>query len=279
MNKKRTYTCLRELIFCLSLETTFSLKAQAIDYTISRSAEDLVLHNKELTLNEVAPLPDDNSFDSQKSTATAVQPPASQPTASSLDLDPKVINNSPTLQRWIKEVPNVAADTTNDPSFRTRIRVQYLSVRSSHHSPDYNVSIEDLRLGRTHATISADFQIASNNNCQTWGTNLHYYVYPLGSYINVAPVIGYRNLKSNAYSTSGINLGFRLLLILSRSGGADVSLTQTWIAPGSDEEAGLSTLSFGYALNHQVRLSTDLQHQNTKRGIDNRFGIGVEWML
>lgn len=278
MNKNRIYNCLQALVSCLLLETTFSLKAQAIDYTISRSAEDLVLPDKELTLNDVAPLPDDNFFDRQKPTAITVQPTATQSAASSLDLDPKVMNNSPTLQRWIKEVPNVATDITNDPSFRTRIRVQYLIVRLSRHSRNFNVSIEDLRLGSTHATINADFQVTSNNH-QTWGTDIQYYVYPLGSYVNLAPVIGYQNLKINAYSTSGVNLGFRLLLVLSRSGGTDISLTQTWVAPGSDEEAGLSTLSFGYAINRQVRLSTNLQHQNTKRGINNRVGIGVEWML
>ena len=279
MNKNKIYNCLQALISYLLIETTFSLKAQAIDPTISRSAEDLVLSNKELTLNDFAPLPDSNSFDSQKPAAIAVQPTAPQSTVSSLDLDPKIINNSPTLQPWIKEVPNVAADITNDPSFRTRIRVQYLSVRSSRHSPSFKVSIEDLRLGHTRATINADFQVTSNNNRQTWGTNLQYYIYSLGSYVNIAPVIGYQNLQVNAYSTSGINLGFRLLLVLSRSGGADISITQTWVALGSDEEAGLSTLSFSYAINRRLRLSTDLQHQSTKQGIDNRVGIGAEWML
>ncbi len=274
MNKQRIYNCLRELIFCLLLETTFSLKAQAIDYPISHSAEDLVSYTKELTLNESTLIADGISSSSQKITAAAVQP-----SAPSLDLDPKIIKNSPTLQRWIKEVPNIASDITSDPSFRTRIGVQYLSVRSSHHAPNFRVSIEDLRLSRTRATINTDFQISASSNYQTWGVDLHYYLYPLGSYINVASVIGYRNLKFSTYSTSGVDLGLRLLFVLSRGGGADVSLTQTWVAPGSNEEAGLSTLSFGYALNRQVRLSTELQHQNTKRGTENRIGIGVEWML
>ena len=322
MNKNRSYTCLRALICCLLLETTFSLKAQAIDYTSSHSAKDLVLEllnndmnlppnppfcgtlglsksltcggfrgrsrkvathrfilgfsnalvlsNKALTLSEVVVV-DETSFASRKPTL------AVEPSAPLFDLDPKIINNSPVLQRWIKDAPNIAADIINDPSFRARIRLHYLSARSSHHSPNFSVSVEDLRLDRTRATINADFQSAGSS--RTWGTNLHYYLYPLGSYVNVAPVIGYRNIKINTYSTSGVNLGFRLLLVLSRGGGADVSFTQTWVAPGSNEEAGLSTLSFGYALSRQVRLSTDLQRQNTKRGTDNRFGIGLEWML
>ncbi|MCY7323855.1 MAG: hypothetical protein LH660_19145 [Phormidesmis sp. CAN_BIN36] len=278
MSKTRTYDCLRGLIFYLLLETTFSLKAQAIGCKISRSAKDLVPPDKELTPNKISSLPGDDSFNSQRHTATIIQSLAPQPTASPLDLDPKTINDNPILHRWIDNVPNIAADIENDPNFRTRMGVQYLSVRSSHHAPSFNVSIKDLRLGHTHATINADFHIASNNY-QTWGTDLHYYVYPPGSYINITPVAGYRNLKTNFHSTSGTNLGFRLLLVLTRGGGADISFTQTWIAPGSDEEAGLSTLSFGYALNKQVRLSTNLQRQNTKRGVNSHIGVGIEWML
>ena len=214
-----------------------------------------------------------------KSTTLADQPSDFRPIAAALDLDPKIINSSPVLQRWIKEVPDVAADIANDPSFRARIRLHYFGDRDSHPLSNLKIGIEEIRLDHTHATISADFQGASNHP-ESWGANVHYYVYPLGSYVNVAPVVGYRrNLNVNPYSTSGVNLGIRLLLVLSRGGGADVSLTQTWVAPGSDHEAGLSILSFGYALSHQVRLSTELQRQTTRRGNDNRVGIGLEWML
>lgn len=279
MSKTRTYDCLRGLIFCLLLEMTFSLNVQAIDYKISRSANDLVPHGKESLPDKISSPTGEDSFDSQRRTATAIQSRVPQLTASPLNLDPKTINNSSILQRWINDVPNIAADIKNDPSFRARIGVQHLSARSSYHAPNFNVSIKDLRLGHTHATINADFHVLSNNNYQTWGTDLHYYVYPLGSYINVTPVVGYRNLKTNTYSTSGTNLGFRLLLVLTRGGGADISFTKTWVALGSDEEAGLSTLSFGYALNKQVRLSTNLQRYNTKRGVSDHIGIGIEWML
>lgn len=278
MSKTRTYDCLRGLIFYLLLETTFSLTAQAIGCNISRSDKDLIPPDKELTPNKISSLPGDDSFDSQGHTATISQSLAPQPTASPLDLDPKTINDSLILQRWIDNAPDIAADIENDPSFRTRMGVQYLSVRSTHHAPNFNVSIKDLRLGHTHATINADFHMASNSY-QTWGADLHYYVYPLGSYINIAPVVGYRDLKTNFHSTSGTNLGFRLLLVLTHGGGTDISFTQTWIALGSDEEAGLSTLSFGYALNKQVRLSTNLQRQNTKRGVNSHIGVGIEWML
>jgi hypothetical protein len=71
-----------------------------------------------------------------------------------------------------------------------------------------------------------------------------------------------------------------LQLQLSRTGAADIALTQSWLNPGSDsEEVGLTTLTFGYALTHQLRLSTDFQRQNAPQHKDSRLGIGFEWML
>jgi hypothetical protein len=102
---------------------------------------------------------------------------------------------------------------------------------------------------------------------------------PLGSYVNLAPVVGYRSVQGEAYDTDGINLGFRVLLVPSRTGAADLSFTQTWVAPGSSEEVGISTLSFGYALTDQFRLSTDLQKQNAPQAKDSRVAIVLEWMF
>jgi hypothetical protein len=176
------------------------------------------------------------------------------------ELDPKLIQSSPVLQRWQKQVPDVASEIRNDPSFRTRFRVGYAS--------ELYVGVEDLRLNRSNFTVSANYQ-ASN-----WGADLHYYVRPLGSYINVAPVVGYRNLDT----TEGANLGVRALFVLSRGGAADISLTQSWVSPFSSEETGLTTLSIGYALTHNLRLSTEIQKQNSPTQKESRFGIGLEWM-
>lgn len=180
--------------------------------------------------------------------------------AAELDLDPKVIQNSPVLQRWQKQMPNVAEEIQTDPSFRTRFRVGYAS--------GLKIGVEDLRIDRTNFTASANYQ-ASN-----WGADLHYYVRPLGSYINVAPVIGYRHLDT----IEGANLGIKALFVLSRGGGADISLTQSWVAPFSSGETGLTTLSIGYAVTHNLRISTDIQKQNSSNRKESRFGIGIEWM-
>ncbi|NJR50366.1 MAG: hypothetical protein HC780_13175 [Leptolyngbyaceae cyanobacterium CSU_1_3] len=198
----------------------------------------------------------------------------SQPSqASALDLDPALIQKSPVLQRWLREIPDVAAEIANDPSFRTRLRSIYTQAN---YGSGLQIGVEEVRLARTRFTVSADYRSVQR---PAWGTDLRYYVRPLGSYVNVAPVVGYRSVKVNDESVQGVNLGVRLLVVLSRTGGADLSVTQTWVAPGSDREVGLSTVSLGYALTRQLRLSTDFQRQNSRVGRDDRVGIGLEWML
>ena len=41
---------------------------------------------------------------------------------------------------------------------------------------------------------------------------------------------------------------------------------------------GVSTLSVGYALIKNLRISTDLQQQNSRAQKDNRVGLYLEWM-
>jgi hypothetical protein len=191
-----------------------------------------------------------------------------------LDLSPEIIEGSPVLQRWLRQVPNVLADVVRDPSFHTRLRLGY-SHPSSDRADGWNIGVEDVFLGRTGLTLSGDYQDFDGG---AWGTELRYYVRSLGSYVNVAPLVGYRYLETDRYSMDGVNLGLRLLLVLSRGGGADISLTQSWVAPGADNEVGLTTLTFGYALTRNLRLSTDIQKQNAREHKDSRVGIVLEWM-
>ena len=197
----------------------------------------------------------------------------------SIDLDPKLIESSPVLQRWLKQVPDVLADIKRDPSFRTRLRLGYVQFPSSKQAGGLTVGIEDVFVGRSGLTLNADYQTAFNGSRQAWGGDLRYYVRPLGSVINLAPVVGYRHLETTRYSTDGIHVGLRLLLVPSRTAAADLAVTQSWVAPGSENEVGLTTLSFGYALTHNLRLSTDLQKQNSRFRSDSRVGISLEWMF
>ncbi|MBL1175653.1 MAG: hypothetical protein FWK01_11105 [Pantanalinema sp. GBBB05] len=204
--------------------------------------------------------------------------PSSSPPAS-LDLDPELINTSPVLQRWLQHVPNVMEDIKHDRSFRTRLRLGYSQFPSTDDVGGWQVGIEDVFIDRTGLTVNADYQASFNGQRESWGADLRYYVLPLGGYVNLAPVIGYRYLHTQRYSTDGVNVGARLLLVPSRTGAADISLTQSWVSPGSDDEVGMTTVSVGYALTQNLRLSTDFQKQNSRYRKDSRLGIGVEWMF
>ncbi|MGL5880380.1 MAG: hypothetical protein ACRC2V_21745 [Xenococcaceae cyanobacterium] len=199
--------------------------------------------------------------------------------AADLDLKPEIIESSPVLQRWMRKVPNVLEEIHRDPSFRTRLRLGYSLFPSANNASGWNVGVEDLLISESGFTISGDYQAAFDRQREAYGVDLRYYVRSLGSYINFAPVIGYRHIETGDYSTDGLNVGARLLLVLSRGGAADIALSQSWVSPGTDDEVGLTTLSFGYAVTRNLRLSTDLQRQNSRQEKDTRLGIVLEWML
>ncbi len=195
-----------------------------------------------------------------------------------IGLPPEVIESSPVLQRWLEDVPNVLEDIHHDPSFRTRLRLGYSQFPSTNQEEGITVGVEDIFIGDTGLTVSADYHSSFEGGRSSWGTDLHYYILPLGNYINVAPVVGYRNITTDGYATDGVNLGAKLQLSLSRTGAADIAITQSFVSPGSSEEVGITNLSVGYAVSSQVRLSTDIERQNSLQGQDSRVGIVLEWM-
>lgn len=205
--------------------------------------------------------------------------PHKSPSAADLDLKPEIIENSPVLQRWMRKVPNVLEEIDRDPSFRTRLRLGYSLFPSTNNASGWNFGVEDLFINKSGFTISGDYQAAFDRQREAYGVDIRYYVRSLGSYINFAPILGYRHIETGDYATDGVNLGARLLLVLSRGGAADIALSQSWVSPGRDDEVGLTTLSFGYAVTRDLRLSTDLQRQNSRQEKDSRLGIVLEWML
>ena len=203
-----------------------------------------------------------------------------QPSSASerLDLPPEILENSPVLQRWLKEIPNILEGIKHDPSFRTRIRLGYSQFPSNRQVGGFSIGVEDIFIGGTGLTMSGSYLGSFNGDRKLASADLHYYVLPLGSYINLAPVVGYRYVKSENYSTNGVNIGARLMLSLSRTGAADISLTQSFVSPGGHNEVGITTLSVGYAITPHLRLAADLQQQNSIAAKDNQFGILLEWM-
>lgn len=195
------------------------------------------------------------------------------------DLNPPKIENSPTFQRWQKKVPDVLRDIRHDPAFNTRLRVGYSQYPSSRDIGGLNLGIEDIFIGRTGLTVSGDYNFSFNGDRSSGGANLHYFVLPLGSYVNFAPVLGYRYVQTDNFSTDGVNVGLRIMLALSRTGAGDISLSQTFVSPGGREEVGITTLSVGYAVTSNLRLSADIQQENSIAEKDSRVGISLEWMF
>ena len=202
--------------------------------------------------------------------------PTSSPD-SSLDLSHEIVESSPTLQRWQKAVPDLQEDINLDPSFRTRWRLGYNQFPSSSNSSGLGVGVTDLWVGNSALTV--DGQYATNfGSRQSLNLNLNYYLLPLGYYANIAPSVGYGSIVTGDYSTDGINVGGKITLALSRTGAADIVFSQNFISPGSANEVGISTLSVGYAIAENWRISTDLQQQNSIAQRDNRVGVYLEWM-
>ncbi len=205
-------------------------------------------------------------------------PVIAQEANTNLDIPDRVIQESPTLQRWLKEVPDVREDIRHDPSFRTRLRLGF-TVFPSNDAAGINLGIEDIFIKRTGLTISTDYQSAFNGDRNAFGADLHYFLLPLGNYINIAPLVGYRYVQSNDFNTDGLHLGLRLMLAFSRTGAGDISLSQSFVSPGGSEEVGITSLSVGYAVISNLRLSTDLEWQNSIENKDSRAGINLELLF
>jgi hypothetical protein len=196
----------------------------------------------------------------------------------SLDIPQETIEDSPLLQRWLQEIPDISADIDSDPAFTTRVRLGYSLYPSNDDNSGIIVGVEDIFIDRTGLTFSADYQSDFDGDRTSVGGAFSYYVLPLGDYLNIAPVLGYRYLQTGNFNTNGVDLGIKLKLSLSRTGAADISLTQRFLAPTTDDEVGITTLSVGYAVTPYLRLATDLEKENSRVKKDSRVSILLEWI-
>jgi hypothetical protein len=190
------------------------------------------------------------------------------------DLPPQ-IRTSPTLQKWLQQAPDVRREIANDPSFRTRLRTGY-SLTNPGASSSVVFGVEDFRLGQTPIALSAHGNVGGT--VRSWGLDAQAYVLPLGGYVNLAPVVGWRSLSTATAQSQGVNLGAKVLLVPSRGGGADLSLQQTWVNLGTDQEVGIGKISVGYAIAPKLRLATDLERWQGRSIFETRATVLLEWM-
>ncbi|MCY7406766.1 MAG: hypothetical protein LH631_05125 [Alkalinema sp. CAN_BIN05] len=191
-----------------------------------------------------------------------------------IDIPPQ-IRNSPTLQKWLNQAPDIRREIANDPSFRTRLQVGYSRFTQANTNA-VTIGLEDLRLGPTPVTLSSHF--SSGGTITSAGVDTQTYLLPLGGYINIAPVVGWRSLSNSNTQNQGLNLGAKLMLIPSRGGGADVAIQQTWINVGSDREVGIGKVSVGYAIAPQFRLATTIERWQGQAISETRCSLLLEWM-
>lgn len=199
-----------------------------------------------------------------------------------LELEPGTVDSSPVLQEWLQHTPDVLETIRNDPSFPSRLQMSYALFPSSRDEQGLAIGIEDVFIGNLPVTVNADYVAnfdGEDSDREAYGAHLRYYVLPLGGYVNVAPIIGYRHVEAVDYSESGLQVGFQVKVIPSRGGGADFAYTQTWVSPTENDAVMITQLEFGYGLTEQLRLATDLEWQFAPGATDSRLGIGVEWML
>ena len=84
-------------------------------------------------------------------------------TPSQLDIPPEIIQDSHVLQKWLQEVPDVLYQIRHEPSFRTRLGVGF-TVFPSEDLGGIKIAVEDIFLGRSGLTISADYQTSFNSD-------------------------------------------------------------------------------------------------------------------
>ncbi len=246
--------------------------------SMSYVAQDLMPPEVEPLLPSEVLLPEieARSLEAISTIAQTVDP---QPSENKEPARTDILDTSPVFQRWNREVPNILDDIRRDPAFRTRARLGLSYFPSTFDSLGWNVGIEDVFIGRTGLTVSGDYQATFTGDRKAGGGEFRYYLLPLGGYFNIAPVLGYRYLETPRYITDGLNVGAKFQLVVSRTGATDISLTQTWVAPQQSEEVGITKFSFGYALTQNLRLSTEIEKQNSKQKKDTRFAISFEWMF
>ncbi|PSN20365.1 hypothetical protein C7271_02580 [filamentous cyanobacterium CCP5] len=218
----------------------------------------------------------DDGNSSTSSENSGGQQPAS---AEDLDLPEAIINESPVLREWLEQTPDIADEILHDPSFPTRVRVGYAHFPSTGQAAGIQVGVEDwFVISGRGLTISGNYARSFDDQRQSYGAEARYYLLPLGEYFNLAPVVGYRHLDTPDYGTEGINIGFRVVIVPSRGGGADIAISQTWIAPGTQSEVGVTGLSVGYGITQKLRIATDVQFQNSQFGQNSRLGVALEYV-
>ncbi len=180
-------------------------------------------------------------------------------------------DSSPLLKRWLENPPNLLEDIENAPSFATKAR---FSFTGRDNNLGFDLGATDIFLGSSKLTLNGGYQQEFTGENPSYYGNLRYYILPLGSYINLAPQVGYRRV----FATGGVDLGWQVVLALSPQS-ADLRLEQTFTAPGDANEVSTTTLSTSYALQRQLFFHSAIQWRRSFHRSDSVVRLGLELKL
>jgi hypothetical protein len=196
--------------------------------------------------------------------------------AADLEIDRQIIDRSPVLQRWLNSPPDLLDDIYNSPSFDSKLRI---GITSRNHSLGLELGIEDIFIGKLPVTFNANVQAELSGRESEINANFRYYLLPLGSYWNVAPVVGYRQFNQfERPQISGLDVGLQGILVLSPQS-SDLRLSHTFTSPQSNLEMSITTLSSSYALTNNLRLGTKIEWRRSPIIYDSRVGFLLELAL
>ncbi len=196
--------------------------------------------------------------------------------ANDLEIDRQVIESSPVLRRWLDNPPNLLDDIHNIPSFNTKLRV---GITSRDHALGAEVGFEDIFVGQSPLTMSGSYQTEFSGRESELQANIRYYVFPLGSYWNISPIVGYRQFNQlDRPQISGLDVGLQGILVLSPHS-SDLRLSHTFTSPSGNLEMSTTALSSSYAITNNLRLGTKIEWRRSPLIYDSRVGFLLELAL
>lgn len=189
--------------------------------------------------------------------------------------DAALVEASPTLRRWLQQPPNLLEEIRNQPLIPMRLQ-------ASIGTDNWSVGLEDVPLFH-RLTVSGDFQHRTDQSgtieTQTYGSNLRYYLAPLGSQVNVSPLLGYRQLHQSDQGWGTVQLGAHAVFIPA-PGAADLTVSYSWLTPTDSDQptSTLAQVTTAYTITPDLRVGARYRYEGNRLDQDATFGLIVEWI-
>ncbi|MFS8885955.1 hypothetical protein [Synechococcus sp. H70.2] len=181
--------------------------------------------------------------------------------------------DSPVLRRWLQDPPDLLEEIRNTPVLPTRLQVGFESAS------EWRIGLQDLRLG-DRLTLSGDYrQSLENPVVRQYGSEVRYFLAPVGSRFNLAPQLGYRAWEQENRRFRGVSYGVFFVLALA-PGAADLTGSYSWVTPQESEEgqATLAEITAAYAISPSFRLAARYSLRHSTLAQESSFGAGLEWI-